>query len=178
MKTLIMVFSVSVLLLLQSCNQAQTNAQTNNSGVLPLTTDLTDIPDKTSEAVSGTIKLTKDEFKMKVFNYIESPNVWKFEGDIPCIVDFYADWCAPCRMTAPIMEELAGEYAGKIHIYKVDIQKEQEIAMVFGIQSIPSFLFCPKEGDPMITSGIANSMEETKLAFKQQIDAYLLKINK
>lgn len=174
MKALIILISVSALFLFQNCNQAQTNAQTNNSGMTDLTADLTEKDDKTTE-VASTIKLTTAEFKTKVFNYVASPDVWKFEGDIPCIVDFYADWCAPCRMTAPIMEELAKEYSGKINIYKVDVQNEQEIAMVFGIQSIPSFLFCPKDGDPMITSGIANSIEETKSLFKQNIATYLLK---
>ena len=96
--------------------------------------------------------LTTEEFKTKVFNWEENSD-WKFEGDIPAIVDFYADWCGPCKMVAPILEELSEEYAGKINIYKVDTEKEQELAMAFGIQSIPSLLFIPKDGKPQMAVG-------------------------
>lgn len=96
--------------------------------------------------------LTTQEFKEKVFNY-EQNSEWKFEGDKPCIIDFYADWCAPCRMVAPILEQLAKEYDGKIDIYKVDTEAEQELAMVFGIRSIPSLLFVPKDGQPQMAMG-------------------------
>ncbi|MCX7863373.1 MAG: thioredoxin [Bacteroidales bacterium] len=96
--------------------------------------------------------LTTQEFKEKVFNY-EQNQEWKFEGDKPCIIDFYADWCAPCRMVAPILEELSKEYDGKIDIYKVDTETEQELAMVFGIRSIPSLLFVPKNGQPQMAMG-------------------------
>ncbi len=96
--------------------------------------------------------LTTQEFKEKVFNY-EQNREWKFEGDKPCIIDFYADWCAPCRMVAPILEQLAKEYDGKIDIYKVDTEAEQELAMVFGIRSIPSLLFVPKNGQPQMAMG-------------------------
>lgn len=96
--------------------------------------------------------LTTQEFKEKVFNY-EQNQEWKYQGDKPCIIDFYADWCAPCRMVAPILEELAKEYEGKIDIYKVDTESEQELAAVFGIRSIPSLLFIPKEGQPQMALG-------------------------
>ncbi len=96
--------------------------------------------------------LTTPEFKEKVFNY-EQNSEWKFEGDKPCIIDFYADWCAPCRMVAPVLEQLAKEYDGKIDIYKVDTEAEQELAMVFGIRSIPSLLFVPKDGQPQMAMG-------------------------
>ncbi len=96
--------------------------------------------------------LTTQEFKEKVFNY-EQHQEWKFAGDKPAIIDFYADWCAPCRMVAPILEELAKEYDGKVDIYKVDTEAEQELAMVFGIRSIPSLLFIPKEGQPQMAMG-------------------------
>lgn len=96
--------------------------------------------------------LTTQEFKEKVFNY-EQNSEWKFEGDKPCIIDFYADWCAPCRMVAPVLEQLAKEYDGKIDIYKVDTEAEQELAMVFGIRSIPSLLFVPKDGQPQMAMG-------------------------
>jgi len=99
-----------------------------------------------------TTVLTKQTFLEKVFNY-EANKDWKFEGDIPCIIDFYADWCQPCKMVAPILEELSDEYAGKINIYKVNTEVEQELAGAFGIRSIPSMLFCPAEGQPQMAVG-------------------------
>ncbi|RLD47480.1 MAG: thioredoxin [Bacteroidetes bacterium] len=96
--------------------------------------------------------LSKQTFLAKVFNYEENKD-WKFEGDLPCIIDFYADWCQPCKQVAPILEELSDEYAGKINIYKVNTEVEQELAGAFGIKSIPSMLFCPKEGQPQMAVG-------------------------
>jgi len=96
--------------------------------------------------------LTTETFKQKVFNY-ETNKEWKFEGDKPCVIDFYADWCSPCKMVAPIMEELGQEFDGKLNIYKVDTEDQQEIASVFGIRSIPSILFIPKEGQPQMSAG-------------------------
>ena len=96
--------------------------------------------------------LTKQTFLDKVFNF-EANKEWKYEGDLPCIIDFYADWCGPCKMVAPILEELSKEYDGKINIYKVDTEKEQELAAAFGIQSIPSMLFCPMDGQPQMAQG-------------------------
>jgi thioredoxin len=96
--------------------------------------------------------LTKETFLAKVFNY-EQNQEWKFEGELPCLIDFYADWCGPCKMVAPILEELSKEFDGKINIYKVDTEAEQELAAAFGIQSIPSMLFCPKDGKPQMAMG-------------------------
>ena len=96
--------------------------------------------------------LTLDTFKQKVFNFEENKD-WKFEGDKPCIIDFYADWCGPCKMVAPILEELQTEYDGKLNIYKVDTEDQRELAAMFGIQSIPSLLFVPKEGKPQMAMG-------------------------
>jgi len=96
--------------------------------------------------------LTKETFQEKVFNY-EKNKEWQYEGDLPCVIDFYADWCGPCKMVAPILEELSKEYEGKIKIYKIDTEKEQELASVFGIRSIPSILFVPKEGEPQMAQG-------------------------
>lgn len=96
--------------------------------------------------------LTKQTFIDKVFNY-EVNKDWKFEGNLPCLIDFYADWCGPCKMVAPILEELSKEFDGKINIYKVDTEAEQELAAAFGIQSIPSMLFCPKDGKPQMAMG-------------------------
>jgi len=96
--------------------------------------------------------LTKEAFKEKVFDFEKSKD-WKFEGDKPCVIDFYADWCAPCRTLTPIMEELSEEYADKVDIYKIDTEKEQELAAMFGIRSIPSILFVPVEGQPQMATG-------------------------
>lgn len=96
--------------------------------------------------------LTKETFLEKVFNF-EKNKDWKFEGDVPCIIDFYADWCGPCKMVAPVLEELSNEFEGKLNIYKVDTEVEQELAAAFGIRSIPSMLFVPKDEAPQMAQG-------------------------
>lgn len=96
--------------------------------------------------------LTTETFKEKVFNF-EQNKEWKFEGELPCVVDFYADWCGPCKMVAPVLEELQKEYDGKLNIYKVDTEDQKELSAMFGIQSIPSILFIPKEGQPQMSQG-------------------------
>jgi thioredoxin len=112
--------------------------------------------------------LTKETFNQKVFNY-EQNKEWKFEGDLPCLIDFYADWCGPCKTVAPILEELSEEYKGKINIYKVNTEAEQELSAAFGIRSIPSLLFCPKEGQPQMAMGAL-----PKDTFRQVIEEVLL----
>ena len=96
--------------------------------------------------------LTKETFLNKVFNY-EKNKEWKFEGEKPCIIDFYANWCGPCKMVAPVLEELAKDFDGKIDVFKVNTEEEQELASAFGIRSIPSFLFVPSEGQPQMALG-------------------------
>lgn len=115
--------------------------------------------------------LTKKTFIEKVFNY-ETEKDWNYTGNLPCIIDFYADWCAPCKMVAPILEELSKEYEDKIHIYKVDTEAEQELASVFGIRSIPSILFVPMNGQPQMAAGAL-----PKDAFKDAINNVLLSTN-
>jgi len=98
------------------------------------------------------VHLTAATFKEKVFNY-EISKDWKYIGDKPAIIDFYADWCGPCKMVAPVLEDLSKEYDGRVQMYKVDTDKEQELASVFGIRSIPSILFIPIEGQPQMSTG-------------------------
>ncbi len=96
--------------------------------------------------------LTMETFKEKVFNF-EANKDWKYEGSVPCMIDFYADWCGPCKMVAPVLEELQKEYGDKIVIYKVNTEQEQQLAGMFGIQSIPSLLFVPTDGQPQMAMG-------------------------
>jgi thioredoxin len=111
--------------------------------------------------------LTKETFTEKVFDY-ENEKEWKFLGDKPAIIDFYADWCGPCKMVAPILEDLSKEYEGKVDIYKIDTEDQQELAAAFGIRSIPSLLFIPAEGQPQMAMGAL-----PKEAFKQAIEEVL-----
>jgi len=111
--------------------------------------------------------LTVDTFKEKVFNFEVSKD-WKFEGEKPAIIDFYADWCGPCKMVAPILEELKEEYGDKLDIFKVDTEDQKELSAVFGIQSIPSLLFIPVEGQPQMAMGAL-----PKETFKQAISEVL-----
>ena len=108
--------------------------------------------------------LTVDTFKEKVFNFEENKE-WKFEGEKPCIIDFYADWCGPCKMVAPVLEELSVEYDGKLDIYKVNTEEQRELSAIFGIQSIPSLLFVPKDGQPQMVMG-ALPKDTLEKAFK------------
>ena len=118
----------------------------------------------------NTIQLTKTEFLKKVANYEENPNEWKYLGDKPAIIDFYADWCGPCKMVSPILDELAKEYDGQIYIYKVNTEHERELSAAFGIRSNPSILFIPMDGSPQMMMGAM-----PKASFKKTIDELLLK---
>lgn len=116
----------------------------------------------------ATQQITTQQFKEKIFNY-ETENEWKFAGTLPAIVDFYADWCGPCKAIAPVLEELSKEYEGKLDIYKIDTDKEAELSSLFGIQSIPTLLFIPTSGAPMIQKGAL-----PKNVLKQVIEERLL----
>ncbi len=112
--------------------------------------------------------LTKETFLEKVFDY-ENNKEWSFKGELPAVIDFYADWCGPCKMVAPIIEELSEEYDGKVNFYKIDTEAEQELAGAFGIQSIPSLLFIPAAGQPQMAQGAL-----PKNVLKEVIDKELL----
>lgn len=114
--------------------------------------------------------LTKAEFLAKVMNYEKNPQEWIYLGNKPCLIDFYASWCGPCKRLAPILDELAQEYAGEIYIYKIDTEKERELAAVFGVRSIPTLLFCPMGENPQIAQGAL-----PKEQLKEAIDKVLLK---
>ncbi|HOW82277.1 MAG TPA: thioredoxin [Spirochaetota bacterium] len=96
--------------------------------------------------------LTKETFKQKIFDF-ENKKEWEYAGGLPCIIDFYADWCGPCKMVSPVLEQLAKEYDGKINIYKINTEQEQELAGIFGITSIPSILFVPLNDKPQMAMG-------------------------
>jgi len=125
--------------------------------------------DKTTKTNAKTIKLTKADFLTKVINY-EAAGQKVYLGDKPALIDFYADWCGPCRMIAPMLEELAEEYSGKIYIYKIDVDREKELAAFFGIRTIPSLLFIPMDGDLQMAKGAM-----PKDALKEAIEEVLMK---
>lgn len=185
MKKLIILSSIVAFIFLQSCsetekqelveNKAKTEKQEKAVVKAEVVSHNSFETNSKTENVKGTKMLTKQDFLAKVMNYEENPTEWKFEGNKPCLIDFYADWCGPCKIAAPILEELAAEYDGKIDIYKIDVQKERELAGLFGVQSIPAFLLCTMEGKPQMSNGIGRSPEETKKMFKQMIDDFLLK---
>jgi thioredoxin len=121
-----------------------------------------------------TEQLTKQTFLQKVFNY-ETQQEWSYSGDEPCVIDFWAEWCGPCRAFAPVFEEVSNEYAGRVKFYKVDTEAEQELAAVFGIRSIPSILFIPKHGRPQMAMGalpkaaLQQAVEEVLLAYSKNL---------
>ncbi len=166
MRKLVFMLAIAAISL-QGCNKSQANNNgSNNTG--KETASVSNAPD------GGTVKLTKSKFLAEVWDYEKSPKEWKFKGTKPALIDFYADWCGPCRTAAPILEELAKEYNGKVVIYKIDTQVEQELAAVFGIQGIPAFLYIPVSGKPSMTSGIARTKEDTKKMFQENIESMLL----
>jgi len=116
------------------------------------------------------INLTAGGFKKRVNDYDANPGEWKFLGDKPAIIDFYAQWCGPCKRLGPIMEELAEEYEGQVDIYKVDVDDEQELAIQFGVQSIPTLIFIPMQGAPIKSVGLV-----PKPKLKEIINSNLLR---
>jgi len=112
--------------------------------------------------------LTKETFLTKVFDY-ENNKEWKYEGDLPAVIDFWAPWCGPCKMVGPIIEELSEEYLGKVNFYKINTDEEQELGQAFGIRSIPSLLFIPKEGQPKMAVG-ALPKETLKEAIAKELE--------
>ena len=158
LKTLLLLLAAIIAV---SCsNSTETKAQNDQT-----------VKTEEGEIVEGkTIHMTKDMFLERVMDFETNKEQWIYKGDKPAIIDFYADWCKPCKLIAPIMEELADEYKGQIYIYKVDTQVERELAQVFGIRSIPAVLFIPMNGQPQMSTGAL-----PKETFKDAIDDFLLK---
>ena len=155
------IFSV----VLSACGNQKTESSKN--------TLIASSPVKAGDSQSSE-KLTKVQFVEKVWNFTQSPNEWKYLGNKPAIIDFYADWCGPCKIASPILEEIGVEYAGKLVVYEINTDQERELAQVFGISGIPAFLYIPASGKPVMMSGIARTKEETKKMFVDNIEKYLL----
>jgi len=150
---------------LTSCGEKGTKSTTDTTQNVNTNTSESESVQNISNTVPGkVIQLTSAEFKEKVFDF-EKSQQWQYKGTLPAIVDFYADWCRPCKMVAPIMDELAKEYEGKLIIYKVDVDQAQDLASSFGISSIPSILYIPATGEPRMAVG-ASSKEEYVKAIK------------
>ena len=171
MKKLVLILVVAVFSL-QSCNANQKNK--NSSEDSANNTAPVQTVSASDNAEAGSVKLTKEVFLDKVWDYEKSPKEWSYKGDKPALIDFYADWCGPCKIASPILEEVAKEYDGEITVYKIDTQVERELASVFGISSIPAFLYIPMDGKPTMTKGIARSKEDTKKMFVQNVENILL----
>ncbi|MCD4698055.1 MAG: thiol reductase thioredoxin [Bacteroidales bacterium] len=116
--------------------------------------------------------LTAEQFREKVWDYEVNPEQWVYNGELPCVVDFYADWCKPCKMVAPIMDDLADYYDGKVLVYKVNTDEQRELATVFQVKSIPAILFAPKEGKPAMQPGALSKEDYIRI-----IDDFILKVN-
>lgn len=111
----------------------------------------------------ATIHLTKEQFLRRIADYEKNPAGFEFLGDKPALIDFYADWCGPCRMLAPVLEAVSDKYSGKVDVYKVNVDQEEELASLFNVRSIPTLVFIPLNGQLKITQGAVGQpqLEET-----------------
>ena len=159
----------SIAILFSACGNQRTESKQNISNKVIDSSATT----QNSTAKSSEL-LTKAQFIVKVWDYTKSPKDWKYLGNKPAIIDFYADWCGPCKIAGPILEEIGAEYSGKIQVYKINTDQEKELAQVFGITGIPAFLYIPANGNPVMMSGIGRSKEDTKKMFVDNIEKYLL----
>lgn len=162
-------FLALIIFLFVSCN-GTTGGDKSNINVKSTSEVTRGSGDNTASVNGKPEHLTEQTFKQKVMDYDKNPQQWVFKGDKPAIVDFYADWCRPCRMIGPYLEELAVEYNGKINVYKVNTDEQHELAAVFGIESLPTVLFIPMEGKPSSQLGAMS-----KESYKKIIDEFLLK---
>jgi len=171
MKKLAFILALAIAIIsLQSCNSSQAKSiDTSNPTATPAETE-----SQNTGNDGGSVKLNKARFLAEVWDYENSPKEWKFKGTKPALIDFYADWCGPCKIASPILEEISKEYAGKVTIYKIDTQVEQELATVFGVSGIPAFLYIPLNGKPTMSSGIERTKEDIKKMFQENIEKILL----
>ncbi len=170
MNRIFSVVAFIAVLMLTSCNQNTTKENKENGEIK------NDSVTSMSEAGANDIKpehLTAQTFKEKVWDYDTNPDQWIYKGTLPCVIDFYADWCKPCKMVAPIMDDLADKYDGKVLIYKIDTDKEKELATVFQITSIPAVLFSPMDGKPAMQPGALSKDDYIGI-----IDEFILKTKK
>ncbi|MFV0390942.1 MAG: thioredoxin [Paludibacteraceae bacterium] len=163
-KTILALAAFSIFFVSCGGEKKTDSTKTEDAGTEKVQTTTSD-----SNVVATTIHITTDEFKRLVMNYEENPSSWQYLGDKPAIIDFWATWCPPCKAIAPVLDDLAKEYAGQIYIYKVDVDKEPQLAGAFGIQSIPTLLFIPMKGDPKAEVGAI-----PKETFKDRIDNFML----
>lgn len=168
-KIALVVVLFSGLMIISCGNTSGEKSPAGGSGQTVATQPVASVPDMPEGEEGKVIHLTKATFLKKVWNYEKNPDKWIYEGDKPCMIDFYADWCKPCKIVAPIMDELAAEYKGKIYVYKIDTQVERELAQVFNVTSIPRVLFVPKNGEPQMSVGAL-----PKPTFVQAINEVLL----
>ena len=120
-------------------------------------------PDSVSDKKHNTMEMTLEMFNERIMDMKNNPNKWAYKGTRPAIIDFYATWCGPCKITAPILDSLAFEYKGKLEVYKVDVDKQRELASMFGIESIPSLLFIPIKGQPLMQVGAMGRADLEKI---------------
>jgi thioredoxin len=179
MKSAFLLMGLAAFMLVSCSNNQATgkNGEKPGEEIIGLTGITDQVALNVPSQAGGTKMLVKSDFLKSVWNYEDSPREWVFLGDKPALIDFYADWCGPCKIAAPILEEISNEFAGKIDVYKIDTEKEKELAAVFGVRGIPAFLYIPKEGRPVMTSGIARSKEDTKKMFVENINNILLSTN-
>jgi thioredoxin len=162
MKPFIIPILSTILLLTISCGNIKTTPDSSAVALVPE-------PGKASDN-NKPVQMTKALFIANVSDFEKNPDNWAYKGARPCVIDFYADWCRPCKMVAPLMETFVTSYKGKVDIYKVNVDKEKELADLFGIRSIPTVLFCPMDGKPQMSQGALSKEDYEKI-----INEFLLK---
>ena len=150
MKKIGLIFFSVLLITFYGCNNLEGN---QGQHYIEVTDEKNNSNNESSTSLAEPEHLTYETFIEKVWDFESNPQEWVYKGDVPCVIDFYADWCKPCKMIAPIMDDLATEYEGRVKIYKIDTDKEKRLAQVFQVRSIPAVLFSPVKGRPMMQTG-------------------------
>jgi thioredoxin len=167
MRTIGIALAASLLIILAGCDGGSSDVKSSSkSNTAQPAKEIPRAEPDTKKGMTADAKpvhLTKKSFMENVWDYEKSPNQWQFRGELPCIIDFYADWCRPCRMVAPIMDELAKKYEGRVNIYKINTEQEKELARVFQVQSIPMVVFAPLNGKPATKIGAMSKEDYIKI---------------